>query len=363
MELNLLSNIFENNKAINGGAIYLEDSNNNINQISTSGKIENNSFHKNIAENFGGAFYSKYSKLYLIDSSNNTITFNEAGIVGAGIFTPNSINTNLFNIMENIVDNNTVSSFNNNYSTKPSYIVLDNTFENTPVKCITGDYFPLSFTLYDEFDNIMTDITKYYSMTLKVVMIEKDKYSLMDKSYDNYDNNISYKSSNYNLMGNVCSFINGIKLYLKSYHIRITLLILNIYLLLLLIIYIYIIYTQKGQCEMKNFRIYANPNTYIIKIIIENYNDDIIFKFNDIEIEVLTCLTGQIKMKNKNKILYCENPICNDKCPINSTAICEAYYSENINDINKNECKCLSGWGGVYCKNKIFIDFRYSIII
>jgi len=63
-------------------------------------------------------------------------------------------------------------------------------------------------------------------------------------------------------------------------------------------------------------------------------------------------------MYDKNRILYCENAICNENCPINKSAQCIPYYEENINNINKNICSCLNGWGGNNCERKIFIDFR-----
>ena len=104
--------------------------------------------------------------------------------------------------------------------------------------------------------------------------------------------------------------------------------------------------------------IFANPNTYKIKLIIENYNGDIDFKFNDIIINVKTCDTNQIKMYDKNHILYCENPICKNDCPVDSSAICKAFQDEGINDIKKNICECSPGWKGDKCDSKIFIDFR-----
>jgi len=59
-------------------------------------------------------------------------------------------------------------------------------------------------------------------------------------------------------------------------------------------------------------------------------------------------------MYNKNKILYCENPICQESCPVDISAKCQAYTKENDNDIHKNKCICMNGWTGENCKEKKF---------
>ncbi|ORX56025.1 hypothetical protein BCR36DRAFT_346553, partial [Piromyces finnis] len=305
--VNLKSNLFENNQAINGGALYFGDKIGNNLNIDPYINIENNTFKRNLAENFGGAIYSKYTQMELAVFKKNEITFNEAGIMGGGIYIENSVNKNLMNLNDSIIENNTVNSYINNFTSKPSYILLNTTL-NDNISIITGDYFPLNFTLFDEFDNLIEDITKYYSsMTLKVSMIEKEN------NMKNLDK-ISFK-----MMGNIGSFI-------------------------------------KGRCELTNLRIFANPNTYILKFSIENYNNDININVNNVEIEVKGCNKDQIKMHNKN-ILYCENPICKSTCPTNSTATCKPYYEESINDRNLNRCECLQGWGGEYCENRVFLDF------
>eukprot|EP00833_Pecoramyces_ruminatium_P011252 jgi/Orpsp1_1/1185284/evm.model.c7180000093075.1 len=94
---------------------------------------------------------------------------------------------------------------------------------------------------------------------------------------------------------------------------------------------------------MNNFRIFANPNKYLMKLKIDGYNDDIKFNFDDIEINVLECNNNQIKKRYKNGILYCENPDCGASCPIDVSAIC-IFNKTTINDINNTVCKCLEGW-------------------
>jgi len=64
-------------------------------------------------------------------------------------------------------------------------------------------------------------------------------------------------------------------------------------------------------------------------------------------------------MYDKNGISYCENPICDDKCPVGESAECiKNDNTKNINDKYKNKCKCYTGFDGEYCKNKVYVDFR-----
>jgi len=202
-KLNLTNTYFIKNKAVNGGAIYISDSISkdidNINDnIYNNIKIENNTFKENTANDFGGAIYSEYSKFYLADSKNNLITFNKAGIMGGGIYSPKYIDKTIFDLSNNIIENNTINSFIDNYTSKPSYILLNTIFEDDTINIITGEYISLVFTLYDEFDNIVNDITKFYSsITLKLTLTNEE---------DEYDQN----NLNYIINGNICSFINGI---------------------------------------------------------------------------------------------------------------------------------------------------------
>jgi len=76
----------------------------------------------------------------------------------------------------------------------------------------------------------------------------------------------------------------------------------------------------------------------------------------DLEVLVSSCNQDQIRMYNKNKILYCESPKCDEKCPINTSAYCQSYYNDTINDIKKNKCVCNEGWEGDFCTEKIFFD-------
>ncbi|OUM64329.1 hypothetical protein PIROE2DRAFT_8880 [Piromyces sp. E2] len=261
-----------------------------------------NTFNHNYAYNFGGAIYSKYNQLYLTKANNNSIIQNVAGVTGGGIFSPNLIEKNMFDVNHWIIQSNTVNSFENNYSTNPAYIVLETKIKNNKIQIISGNYFPLVFTLYDEYDNIIEDITKYYSsLSLILSLTENDEEEIIE----NFD------ELNYHTVGNICTFING-------------------------------------RCELNNFRIFANPDTYFLKVSYENYNGFIKKNFDTIEIKVSGCNKNQYKKYN-NKILYCENPTCHPDCPVDISAICIPSNSSNL--LNNNECKCLPGWIGISKKN------------
>ncbi|ORX63531.1 hypothetical protein BCR32DRAFT_273406 [Anaeromyces robustus] len=322
MNIKLISNEFKNNRATNGGAIYLANGINTNEKNEEKIYIERNIFHYNIAENFGGAIYSEYDKLYETKAKNNEIIMNKAGIMGGGVYTPKFINKNMFKLNSDWkLSNNTVSSEINDYTTMPSYIVLetDMAIENNEISVISGNYIPLNFELYDEYNNIITDVTKYYSDIALKLNLELEPISTESNSYE-----IDNKNSNniFSLLNNKCTFI-------------------------------------KGRCEFKFFIIRAVPRTYYLKVDIENklYHEEINFKFNNIKINILPCSDNQIKMYDQKGFLYCENPICDSSCPTNSTAVCFPSNKELVNDINLNQCVCLNGWEGSNCDVKVFIDY------
>jgi len=203
MELNFNSNNFFNNKAINGGALYFKKSDDSVDIVNNKTiSFSNNIFDKNIAENFGGAIYSEYDKLYLASFDNNTIKNNEAGIMGGGIYSPYNSDKNLFDVDKIIFGKNKMD----NYTTGPANIILNykksNIDINKPINLITGDILPLEFQLRDEFNQIIEDITKYYSeLTLNVTLTKIYKDGEDDDDYEDEDD--------YYLNGNLASFSNG----------------------------------------------------------------------------------------------------------------------------------------------------------
>ncbi|ORX53799.1 hypothetical protein BCR36DRAFT_396482 [Piromyces finnis] len=317
-DLYLASNEFYRNTAKNGGAIYFLNSPTTEN-YKESIIFEKNIFYENYAKNFGGVLYSEYNNLNVAIFKNNKFLFNKAGVMGAAIYIP-FLENKPISLTNNRFENNTVLSYDDNFSSKPSYITLD-----TKVKDIknlySGEYFKLKFSLYNDFNNLVIDRVKYYSLlTLKLTVIKKD--NMINTIELNADIDNKNKKNNYYLLGNSGTFINGI-------------------------------------CEMNYLQLFANPSTYIITPIIENYNDEINFKFSSIEINIKECSKYQIKMIDKNNIQYCEEPKCKENCPVDISAICIPYSNELVNDISKNRCVCLPGWKGENCTDKDFVSYEY----
>ncbi|OUM65522.1 hypothetical protein PIROE2DRAFT_7453 [Piromyces sp. E2] len=312
IEVSVTNSIFtenytKTNGAQNGGAIYFgKRINSTIDNKDEEIIIKNNIFTENHAYSFGGAIYSEYNRLYKSNTNNNTVTFNTAGILGGGIFVPESKNTNMFDISNFDINNNKVESFHNDFTTKPSKIIIDSDIQDEIINIHIGDQLPLIFTLYDEYDNVVVDITKYYSFILLKLTLEY----YYDENHLHHDYNGDLQKIN--LIGNICSFNNG-------------------------------------TCEFNKFRIFARPGNYIIKLVMENFNGKMDLDFDNLKIKVLPCDDNQIIMYDKHGIMFCETPICNSDCPIDSSANCIPYYKENINDINKNICQCIDGWEGPNC--------------
>jgi len=56
---------------------------------------------------------------------------------------------------------------------------------------------------------------------------------------------------------------------------------------------------------------------------------------------------------------YCENPICNDDCPISfGTAICIKKENAQTNNKNNNKCECVPGWTGDKCEKKDYANTK-----
>jgi len=94
---------------------------------------------------------------------------------------------------------------------------------------------------------------------------------------------------------------------------------------------------------------------------IENYKDDIRFNINHIIVNVFECDKNQIQMYDKNNILYCEKPLCEETCPIDKSAYCAPSQNNKYNDPRLNHCVCLYGWKGTYCNEKKFINYRFIL--
>jgi len=207
--LDLDSNSFLNNHAKNGGAIYFANdiqSNENDEYISNI-NFNNNKFINNSAQNFGGGIYSEFYRLHLSQSKDNEIIYNSAGILGGGCFSPKNKDVNMFDINNWNIENNTVNSVINNYSSKPSYITLNTTTteNNNIINISSGNNISLNFTLYDEYDNILSDVSQYFPISIKLELE-------IDNNNKNDDNDILYDTeinSNHKVYSNIGTFIKG----------------------------------------------------------------------------------------------------------------------------------------------------------
>ncbi|OUM63926.1 hypothetical protein PIROE2DRAFT_9457, partial [Piromyces sp. E2] len=281
---------FISNETENGGVLYFGNEINNydLNIEKREITINNNIFLENEAYNFGGAIYSELEKINLFNEKNNSIINNKAGVNGGGIYITKLDNNNSFNFTSSKVLNNTSYGVIEDYAAKPSYITLDTSIEKNKVSIYSGNYLPLTFSLYNANDKFMNDLTNYYSFLTLIITLE-DKL--------NNDSTVHFR-----LTGNSVS---------------------------------------------------------MTRVINDYYN--IKLKIPEIEINVNNeCPNYFITIKDMNNIHYCERAKCRESCPIDETAECIAYKGIAYkNDANLNICKCLSGWKGYYCNEKIIGDYRH----
>lgn len=91
-------------------------------------------------------------------------------------------------------------------------------------------------------------------------------------------------------------------------------------------------------------------------------NNKIKFKNNYLNITVKNCNDNQIKIIDKRNYYHCENPICNDNCPVNTEkAVCLKSNITNINRKEYNKCQCTPGWNGKNCEEKDYIKLKYFL--
>ncbi|OUM63281.1 hypothetical protein PIROE2DRAFT_10249 [Piromyces sp. E2] len=334
LDLNIISNTFIKNEGINGGAIYLYDNNKSLSKKNGDKQyfdytinINDNTFKENLAHNYGGAiFYKLYTPISSSSSLiKNKYENNKAGILGGAIYTDNSKEQNIPDIDQNTFSNNFANDFDNNYTSKPSYILL-NTILAKNKKIYSGDYLPLMFDLYDEYGKIM-EVNNYINNIIMKVTMEKKNEHNNNSNNNNNDNNKSKVKTHY-LTGNVASFISG-------------------------------------KCNLNSLQIYANPDQYILRFSIENYNEFITLNTTNTEIEVMECDNKKIKKYDTfHNITYCEEPTCLDSCPIKKSAECLPNPNDNtINDPTKNICHCLEGFEGINCQDYIIVDYKYESLI
>ena len=79
------------------------------------------------------------------------------------------------------------------------------------------------------------------------------------------------------------------------------------------------------------------------------------------EINIDKCDDEQITMYDKDLFLYCENPICDNNCPIKEErAKCVKSNVTNINDKQLNHCECLPGYRGEKCDELVYAKIKYG---
>ncbi|ORX44484.1 hypothetical protein BCR36DRAFT_359576 [Piromyces finnis] len=308
LHIRINSSIFENNHSFNGGAIYID-----YFEKESDCEIEllDSKFQHNTADYFGGSVYSSCKSILISNSS----FINNHAYSGGGIYieTINDVEKiNQFKEIKSTFINNTSYSNGNDFATRPNKINLVSSSRNE-ITMKSGESYKLTFKVADEFDQIIYDELKYYeNINLKIDLVERE----------NNNNLNSISRDDIKIIGNRCSF-------------------------------------SKGICELNQLSIYSKyPVILYMEIMIENEG----INSNNINIEnknykfiINDCNDEQIKMNIRENYYYCENPICNDDCPIlNKTAICIKSNITNLNNKNYNECQCLPGWKGNKCNLKDF---------
>ncbi|KAL6599709.1 hypothetical protein U3516DRAFT_643530 [Neocallimastix sp. 'constans'] len=304
LNLSIESSRYISNAAVNGGALYLDKTLIN-NNFQSNIKLTNVTFQSNIAYDYGGALYSDYDKLYVAEIQDVNFNKNIANIAGGAIFVPNEYNKKSLDISKCNFVNNIGETHGNDFTTEVSYIKLSNTDINTIIK--SGDYIPLKFSLYDEYGKFIFDKFNIYSgISLSI----------------NIQNNDTPK---YEIRENKCTFFMGI-------------------------------------CDFSQFRLFAHPSNYTLNIECENHYNNAIFQIDSIDVKVNTCNRNQIQYQ-KNDILYCENPICNNKCNLKSGECIPINHYTTENTIETNICQCFDGYEGIFCEIKSMINLEDKRVI
>ncbi|ORX53830.1 hypothetical protein BCR36DRAFT_368851 [Piromyces finnis] len=120
-----------------------------------------------------GVIYSKYKNLHSLIASNTKFINNYAGVAGGALFSPNYPQYYLFDYNNCEFMDNKAESHGNDYATNPSLIKLLNDDKYHDYKMKSGSYLPISFLIYDSYENIIHDHYHYYSDIYIKVLVEK----------------------------------------------------------------------------------------------------------------------------------------------------------------------------------------------
>lgn len=205
MNMEISSSNFENNSGVLGGAIYIGKGITNNNIISIT--MKDTTFNNNIAENFGGAFYSDYDT-FNVNSIKN-VHFDGNSAYAGGCFYLKNDNNDIENIedLKKLSKNNTSIEYINNksdshgedYGTNPVKIELMTDISKI-LELKSGDVLQLKFIMTDKYGQLVKDASKLYS-SIKI-NIEMDEIS-------NDEDGIQRK-----LKGSTCYFTNGILFFI-----------------------------------------------------------------------------------------------------------------------------------------------------
>jgi len=206
--MKIQESLFENNNALNGGALYFNiDDRNTQNQYQNEIEILNTKFINNKAEYLGGAIYSNFYSSTILKLINSNFIDNKAYAGGAiyihkdyesnELKSISSYYVNLFNKSKFL--NNISISHGNDYASNPCIINLISPLLNKfTVK--NGDDFPMEFNLIDMFNQTVQDVSKYYSNIM---------LSLIDSNM--------LPKANVKITGNSCAFSRGKYIYIYIY--------------------------------------------------------------------------------------------------------------------------------------------------
>ncbi len=130
--------------------------------------------------------------------------------------------------------------------------------------------------------------------------------------------------------------------------------------MLLFCCYFYYYIKYLGKCLLNTFKVYTKSPIFLnLKFNLEYNIKNIQFEKDQLNVNIKECNDNEIIMHLKDGFYYCENPICDDTCPImNRKAICKKGVPENINLFSNNKCECLPGWNGTKCETKVYVEIE-----
>jgi len=188
LNLKIESSSFENNYALNGGALYL----NSVMSSNKNGSLEitNTQFINNKVEYFGGGIFSDFSNIKFFTLNNITLSSNKA-YAGGAIYINNTNYEELFDVNSDSIKyvDNKSESHGNDYASSPYIVILNSKSNNIEMMSGLPLRAMIEFDLYDKYNQIINDKLRIYP-------------------YINMDARIDSQNS-YKITGNTCTFTEG----------------------------------------------------------------------------------------------------------------------------------------------------------